>query len=441
MKDQLNKMDPLSRRKFAAGTASAAFGLSLMPTLETAMAQSGSVGKAKHLIYFYMGGGMTHIDSFDPKPEAPSEYAGPIGSIGTNVDGIRLGAYFTNLAKKADKLAIVNSLNGKTGAHDGGRYWMLTGYQKRATIVHPEMLAWKQEFHNKNDSSDSAMPKSFIIGGGGLPGAGFFGPSHAPLPIGDPNRGLPNSASPTGDQSREEKRMDALATFNEAFTSKFKTREVKAYNEYYDNTMKFLKSDELEVFDLSKEPDAERQKFGMGRMGQGALLAARLVEKGVGGVRVGGAGSCDNHGNIQTSFQGPANTLDQALSALIDRLEASGKLDETLIVVGTEFGRTPKINANAGRDHYPRCFSGLMVGGGVVGGQVYGKTDVRGVSVEENPVSPEDYNATIATALGIPLDKIVFAPSGRPFLIAGHTEDTATKEVIPVGKPIMPFFG
>ncbi|MEM7147655.1 MAG: DUF1501 domain-containing protein [Verrucomicrobiota bacterium] len=226
MKDELKKMDPLSRRQFAVGTATAAFGLSTMPLVDNVMAQSGNVGKAKHLIYFYMGGGMTHIDSFDPKPEAPSEYAGPIGSIGTNVDGIRLGAYFERLAQKADKLAIVNTLNGKTGDHSGGRYWMLTGYQKRATIVHPEMVAWKQKFHGSPEGT--VMPQSFVLGGGALPGAGFLGPAYSPLPIGNPASGLPNSKSPTGDMSRDEKRMEALDTFNQAFTGKFKTTEVNS---------------------------------------------------------------------------------------------------------------------------------------------------------------------------------------------------------------------
>lgn len=437
MKDELKKLDPLSRRSFAANTAKAALGLSMMPVVDRAMAANGSAGKAKHLIYLYMGGGMTHIDSFDPKPDAPSDIAGPIGSIGTNVDGIRVGSYFPRLAKMADKLAIVNTLTQKTGAHDGGRYWMLTGYQKRATIVHPEMAAWKQRFHGPNEESN--LPSSFVVGGGALPGSGFMGPAYAPLPIGDPNRGLPDSMSPV-ESSREKKRMEALNTFNRSFESKFATREVEAYSEYYDNTMSFLKSDDLDVFDLSKESNAERQKFGMGRMGQGALLASRLIEKGVGAVRISGGG-CDNHQNIQTAFQGPAQSLDNAMSALIDRLQAIGKLDETLIVVGTEFGRTNKINANAGRDHFPRCFSGVMAGGGIVGGQKYGKSDKNGYAPEENPVTPEDYNATIAMALGIPLDEIVFAPSGRPFLVAGHSEDPKTKKVIPDGKPIMPFFG
>lgn len=436
MKDQLNRLDPLSRRQFAAGTAKAALGLSLMPILDRAVAASGNVGKAKHLIYFYMGGGMTHIDSFDPKPG--SETQGPIGVIDTNVAGIQMGEYFPQLAKRADKLAIVNSLTQKTGDHDGGRYWMLTGYEKKATIVHPEMAAWVQRFKGRSESTQ--LPASFTIGGGVLPGAGFFGPAYSPLPIGDPARGLPNAKAPESVQgSREKSRLEALSVFNESFTRKFSTDEVKAYSEYYDNTLAFLQSKDLEVFDLSKEKQEDRAKFGMDRMGQAALLAARLIEKGVGSVRISGGG-CDNHDGIQNAFQGPATSLDTSLSALIDRLAANGKLAETLIVVGTEFGRTPNINQNAGRDHFPRVFSGLMAGGGIVGGQKWGKSDSKGYAVEENPVTPQDYNATIATALGIPLDEIVFAPSGRPFLVAGHKEDPKTKKIIPEGVPIMKLF-
>jgi uncharacterized protein (DUF1501 family) len=283
------------------------------------------------------------------------------------------------------------------------------------------------------------LPTSFIIGGNALPGAGFFGPSYSPLPIGDPRRGLPNSTSPVP-KERATKRTGSLETFNKAFESKFNTTEVTAYTEYYDNTLSFLKSKDLEVFDLTKVPDAKRQTFGMDRMGQGALLASRLVQKGVGAIRIDGGG-CDNHEDIANSFQNPATSLDTSLSALLDELQAIGKLEETLIVVSTEFGRTPIVNVNAGRDHFPRCFSALMAGGGIKGGQKYGKSDAKGYSVEENPVRPEDLNATIATALGIPLDKVIYSPSGRPFLVAGHVADPKNpNNVLPEGKPIMKFF-
>jgi uncharacterized protein (DUF1501 family) len=438
MKDTLKKLDPLSRRDFAANTARTALGLSLLPVIDSAMAQAGKGGKAKHLIYLYMGGGMTHIDSFDPKPDAPSDVRGPIGSISTNVDGIQVGAYFEKLAKRADKLAIVNTMTQQTGDHDGGRYWMLTGYKKVATIVHPELAAWKQRFHGPNTVSE--LPTSFIVGGGALPGAGFMGPAFSPLPIGDPDRGLANAKSPV-DGGRNEKRIASLETFNKAFEAKFATQEVTAYTEYYDNTLSFLQSKDLEVFDLSKVDRAKREAFGMNRMGQGALLASRLIQKGVGAIRIDGGG-CDNHEGIQQAFQGPATTLDTALSALLDELEAIGKLEETLVVVSTEFGRTPIVNVNAGRDHFPRTFSAVMAGGGIKGGQKYGKSDAKGYAIEENPVRPEDFNATIAMALGIPLDKVVYAPSGRPFMVAGHKADPKDPTIVlPEGKPIMPFFG
>ncbi len=437
MKDDLKKLDPLSRRQFAARTAWTALGVGLYPALDSAIAQNRIGGKAKSLIYIYMGGGMSHIDSFDPKPEAPSEVRGPIGSISTNVPGIQMGAYFPNLAQRADKLAIVNSMTQQTGDHGGGRYWMLTGYKQRATIVHPEMGPWIQRFHGKNTKSN--IPTLFNVGGGSLPGAGFMGPAYSPLPIGDPSRGLSDAKSPVPG-SRQQKRMEALDTFNRSFLDKYNTTDVEAYSQYYDNTMEFLQSEDLDVFDLKKEPQSERSKFGSGRLGQGALLASRLVEKGAKYVRINGGG-CDNHQMIESAFQRPANELDTAFSALLDRLESKGLLDETLIVVGTEFGRTPVINANAGRDHFPRCFSSAMAGGGIRGGQIYGKSDGRAYAIEENPVTPQDFNATIATAMGIPLDEIVFAPSGRPFLIAGHVQDPKTKAILPEGKPILPFFG
>jgi hypothetical protein len=426
------KLDPLSRRRFAENTAKAMLGLSLVPAVDRAIAAAPQ-GKAKHLIYLYMGGGMTHIDTFDPKPG--SETQGNTGVISTNVDGIQLGEHFQKLSKMADKIAIVNSLNQKTGAHDQGRYWMLTGYQQKATIVHPELGPWMQKINGKMSEQ---LPHSFIIGGGGQPGAGFMGPSYAPLPIGDPTRGLPNSMSPA-EGSREKKRLEALDTFNRSFTSKFQSDDVKAYTEFYDNTMEFLQSEDLEVFDLAKEKQETRDLFGNSRLGQAALLATRLIEKGAGYVRL-NSGGWDMHNNIDQALTGRVGELDNTLAALLITLEAKGLLKDTVIAIGTEFGRTPNINANAGRDHHPRCFSGMIAGGPIVGGQKFGKTDAKGYAVEEDPCSPEDFNATIAMALGIPLDKLVFSPSGRPFLVAGHTLDPKTKEIVPDGKPIMKFF-
>lgn len=436
MKSHLNSLDQLSRRQFVERTAKAMLGVSLLPGLDTAIAQ-GKGGKAKHIIYMYMSGGMTHLDTFDPKPG--TENGGKTGVAKTPVPGIVLGEFLPGLAERFKDIAVVRSLQQRTADHRGASYWMRTSYERRATIVHPCLGAWGQRLLGKMHPT---LPDSVLVGdAGGHPGAGYLGPSYAPLPIGDPNAGLPNSAIHTSiDEKTFNRRLDMMETFNRGFGSKFKNEEVAAYNEFYDNSLSLMKSDELEVFDLAKEPQEKRDRYGQNRFGQGLLLAKRLVSKGIRYVEV-IKGGWDMHndlwgGTIQTN----AGELDQAISALIDDLKAEGLFEETLLVLTTEFGRTPRINANAGRDHHSLCFSGFLAGGGIVGGQVYGKSDDLGHAPAENMVEQKDFNATIATACGMPIDQVIYSPSGRPFMVAGHKENRDTKEILPEGKPIMQFF-
>ncbi len=420
MKSTLNRLDPLSRRRFAERTAKAALGLSLLPAAETVLAAG--KGQAKHVIYLYMAGGMTHLDTFDPKPGAETQ--GQTGAVDTAVPGIKLSEYMPGLAERFKDVAVVRSFMQKTGSHGGASYWMQTGYQESAAIRHPNMGAWAQKLKGKLHPQ---LPDTVYVGGGIEPGAGFMGPAYAPLPIGSASRGLPNSKVPV-DQPRMDDRMKALKGLNEPFLKKFKSDDVKAYAEFYDNTLSFLQGEDLEVFNLAKEPKEKRDAYGNGGFGQGLLLARRLVESGVRFVRV-TQGGWDMHGDLWNRAPNAIGNIDRSVSTLIDDLKAIGKFDETLIVLTTEFGRTPKINARAGRDHHPRCFSGMLAGGGIQGGQVFGKTDKLGYSVEEDPCTPEDFNATIATALGLDLNERTFAPNGRPFLVGNK------------GKPIARFFG
>jgi uncharacterized protein (DUF1501 family) len=189
----------------------------------------------------------------------------------------------------------------------------------------------------------------------------------------------------------------------------------------YRDAVKLMTSEDLKAFDINQEPTDVREAYGDNGFGQGVLLARRLVENNVRFVEV-QLGGWDNHTNIFTSVADRGATVDRALSALIGDLEQRGLLDETLIVLATEFGRTPRINQNEGRDHYPRAFSGLIAGGGIKGGQAYGKTDESGSRVIENPVLVPDFNATIATALGLPVGHTLYSPSGRPFKVANNGE-------------------
>ncbi len=420
MKDDLLQLDSLSRRSFAERTAAAALGLSLLPSAEEAIAAASSAGKAKHVIYIYMAGGMTHIDTFDPKPGADTQ--GQTGAIDTTVPGIKLSEYMPELAKTFNDIAVVRSLGQKTGAHGGASYWMQTGYQESPAIRHPNMGGWAQRALGKQHPQ---LPDTIYINGGG-PGAGFLGASYAPLPVADPTRGLPNSKFPVKNAELQA-RLDALEGLNDSFLKKYKTDDVQAYSDFYDNTLDFLQSKELEVFDLRKEKGETRQAYGNGRFGQALLLSKRLVKSGVRFVRVGNGG-WDMHGDLWNRAPGKINEFSRGVATLIDDLKAEGLFDSTLIVLTTEFGRTPGINANGGRDHHPRCFSAMLAGGGIRGGQVFGETDARAMGVKEDPCSVRDFNATIATALGLDLDKRIYSPGGRPFLIANR------------GKPIMQLF-
>ncbi len=431
MTNHLSRIDSLSRRNFVERTAKTSLGLSLVPAAGKVMGQTGS-GKAKHIIYMFMSGGMTHIDTFDPKPGADT--GGKTGAAPTPVAGEYLGEYLPKLAERFKDIAVVRTLLQKTADHQGASYWMRTSYQKRASIVHPCMGAWAQRLLGK---SHDTLPNSVVIGGdGGHPGAGFLGPTFAPLPLGDPSGGLKNSARfPSVDDERFQKRLASLDTFNQAFNSRFHTDEVGAYNQFYDDTLALMKSDELEVFDLSKESEATRQKYGMNRFGQGLLLAKRLVKQGIRFVEV-VKGGWDMHNDLWNIIPQRAGELDQAIAALIDDLKAEGLFDETLLVLTTEFGRTPRINENGGRDHHSLCFSGMLAGAGIAGGQSFGKSDDKGYAAKEDLVEQKDFNATIAKACGMPIDEVVFSPSGRPFMVAGHREDLRTRTMIPEGKPI-----
>lgn len=438
MKDQLNKLDQLSRRQFVARAAKTALGVSILPIGGANRLLAAGGGKAEHCIFFYMSGGMTHMETFDPKPG--TETGGKTKGISTGVAGVELAEFMPQLAQRFSDIAVVRSMTQKTGDHRGGAYWMRTSYEPRATIIHPSMGPWAQTLLGKKHDT---LPDSVVIGGGGEhPGAGFFGPALAPLPIGDPDKGVQDSAPYNGvSEDLFEKRLDLANTFDESFRRKFQTDEVKAYTQFYEETLKLMKSEDLSTFDLSLEEKYEEKaaRYGNTRVGKGAMLAKRLVSSGVRFVEV-VSGGWDMHNDLWDAIPTTGGQLDQALGSLIDDLKAEGLFEKTLIVVGTEFGRTPIINANGGRDHHPRVFSTMFAGGGIQGGQVYGASDDKGIAVKENPVEAKDFNATIAHAMGLDLNKVIYAPSGRPFLVAGHTRDPKTDGIVTEGLPIMELF-
>lgn len=400
--------DPFSRRYFMEMTAKLSFGLSLgVPFLpRNFKAQDGA--KAKNLIYIYLAGGMTHLDTFDPKKN--SGVMGNTEMLDTVVDNMKFGMHLKELSKHADKLAVINSMTSTNGAHEQGEYIMRTGYEKRATIVHPTIGPWAETLLGKRGE---ILPDSVLIGQS-TSNAGFMDPSLSPLPIADPSGGVPNTQLIV-EGERFERRMQMAQKLGQQFTEKFKYTGPKSYVEYYNQANRLLKSDALTAFDISGETN--RAEYGENRLGQGCLLARKLVESGVRVIEV-VSGGWDMHTDVSGGTADRLPELDVAVSALLKDLQERGLLESTLVAIGTEFGRTPDINMNAGRDHYPAAYSCVLAGGGIKGGTVYGETDGSGKKVKSNPVKPEDFLATIGHGLGLNQEETVYSPTQRPFTFA-----------------------
>jgi len=421
----ISRSDEWTRRRFMEGTAKTFLGVGALGLAARAGAASGPglnlpvhPGAAKHLIYLYMSGGMTHLDTFDTKPGHDNQ--GETRTIKTNVDGIRISEYLPSLAKQADKLAIVRSLTSTAGAHQQGNYLMHTSYEERATIRHPGLGAWALKFRGRLNPN---LPGSVFIGGDSRfnGGGGFFEPEYEPLAINDPNAGLQHSRLRGVDEETFGHRLDLASRLDADFQQRYDVKQVRAYTQMYDDAVRIMSSKDLAAFKLEEESESVRERYGNNSFGQGCLLARRLIEHDVRAVEV-SYGGWDMHTNVFVSAPERCAVLDQAMSALLEDLERRGKLDETVVVLTTEFGRTPRINQNAGRDHYPQAFSSVLAGGPFKRGLAYGATDEGAERVVENPVKIPDFNATVAHALGLPLEHIVYSPSKRPFTVANKGE-------------------
>ncbi len=421
MKTELNRMNEISRRELMLRTAKTALGVSMLPAGSALLNAAGTsgpgtpgFGKAKHVIFLWMNGGMSHIDTWDPKD---GETKGPTNPVKANAGSgnlDRLGGTMVNMAKVANKFSIVRSMSSKTGVHDQGTYVMKTGYEPRGTIVHPSLGAWASHFHGR--IKGVTLPDSVVVNSGNsYPGNGFFPTTMSPIPISNPETGLQNIRPSVAD-AQMKTRLDLMNEFDSSFRKKFQSDEVKSYTEFYDETIKLMKSEDLKAFDLSQEPANVREKYGRNSFGQGALLARRLVQSGVRFVEV-RFGGWDMHNNIDTALGTTAATMDSVFATLIQDLVDNGLFESTMIVMGSEFGRTPNINENAGRDHYPLAYSTVFAGGGVKGGFVYGATDKDGRRVADKQASPQDFVSTIGHAMGLPVDEVVMSPTNRPFTV------------------------
>lgn len=409
----------LERRQFIERCALGAFGLSVLPNLATGAESStgNGFGKAKRIIFLQVKGGMSHIDTFDPKV-GPTK--GPGDAIRTKAD-FQVTEYLPKTAQIANRISVIRSMSAKVGVHGPAQYFMRTAFTERNTIKHPNLGAWAQHYLG---SSHETLPSSACINTSPKNGNGFFPTAFSPIPILDPQKGLRNIKTRGGSEDLKE-RLALSEKLSSFFSARYPDQRVKSYREFYDNTLRLLRSKDLDSFDLTKEPVSIREKYGVNKFGQGCLLARRLVETGVRFVEVATDG-WDMHNNLQGEMEDLSPSFDQAYAALISDLDNRGLLDSTLVVLATEFGRKPNFNGN-GRGHYPICFSSVLAGGGVKRGFVYGSSDKEG-AYPDDPVTVHDLHATIGWAAGLPLKKVFQSDSGRPFVVGG----TKAKPVLPI---------
>ncbi len=437
----MKHLDSLSRRHFLAETAKSCFGLTIGGSMASMFQQSASAnslkhsltgsagGKAKHVIYLMMTGGMSHLDTFDPKPDAAADIRGTTRSINGKTPGIQLGHCLPKLAAMSEDISLIRNMTSTQGAHSQGQYFMRTGYTPRSSITHPSTGGWVNHF--THDATATLPGFISIHSGNEHPGEGFLPPHLSPLPITSAQEGLPNTSLARGvEQEQFEKRMQMRQLLDSKFDQSFAKGQssVRAYDAMYDAALKLMKSEDLQAFDLSQETKATQRLYGESNFGKGALLARRLIEHGVKFVDL-KLGGFDWHGDLEEQMESQLPVVDEVISGLLYDLKHRGLLDSTLVVVATEFGRSPKINQNSGRNHFPKAFSTMMAGGGIKGGFVYGETDQHGENIIGEKVDATNINATIGQAMGLPYDKVIYSPSKRPFSMGNRH-----------GKPILELF-
>ena len=377
-------------------------------------------GVAKSVIQIFLPGGMAHQESWDPKPYAPTEYRGPFGTINTSIKGVKFSQNLKHTAKIADKMTIIRSMAHGEAAHERGTHNMFTGYKPSPALQYPAMGSVVAHELGPNNNLPPyvcvpSVPNEFA-------NSGYLSSAFGPFAIGsEPSRGdfkVRDLNMPGGvDDSRFNRRRSLLETVDHHFRTIEESDALDSMDAFYQHAYKLISSQEArEAFNLKAEPEAVQSRYGMNTSGQRMLLARRLVEAGTRFVSL-TAGGWDHHDNIKNGIQGQMPPVDQAIAALISDLDERGLLDSTLVMVTSEFGRTPKINGTGGRDHWPRVFSVGLAGGGVQRGLVHGSSDALGGEPEEDMVGIQDLATTVYNQLGITGDKELMAPGDRPIEI------------------------
>ncbi len=378
------------------------------------------VAKADSVIHIFLPGGIAHQETFDPKPFAPVEYRGELGTLKTKIDGEVFSETLPQTAQMADKLTVIRSMTHGEAAHERGTHNMFTGYRPSPALQYPSMgSVVSHEFGPRNNLPPyvcvPSMPNIYA-------GTGYLSSSFSPFSLGaDPASGgfrVQDLNLPGGiDDSRFATRRHVLEAVNEHFAKKEKADGLAAMDTFYERAYSLLSSQKArEAFNIAAEPAPIRDEYGRNEAGQRMLMARRLVEAGVRFVAL-SYGSWDLHFNIAPNMRAQMPAFDQGFATLIRDLDRRGLLDKTLVMVSSEFGRTPKINQTAGRDHWPKVFSVVLAGGGTKKGFVFGASNATATEPERDPIGPEDLATTVYHQLGIVADKELMAPGNRPIEI------------------------
>ena len=418
----------ITRRDFLQIGLGGTMGLGLCDLLRLQANTQGKSQKGSNTkcILVWLDGGPSHYETFDPKPDAPSDIRGEFKSIPTSVPGIHFSEVVPNLAKVMDKSTIIRSICHKDPNHGGGNHYMMTGAPTPVPVAcgafvtfHPSygsMVSYERGIR-RGLPSYMSLPRMSRSGG-----PNFLGGQHAPFVIGgDPNGEsfrvrdvvLPKSISESRAKNRRELReqLDRLKRIQDPLAAD----PAITFDQFYEQGVDLVTSPQAQsAFDIHQESDTIRDQYGRNDLGQRLLMARRLTEVGVSFVTV-YYGGWDNHTNLFSRFKGSfMSKLDQGLASLIKDLHDRGSAENTMVICLGEFGRTPKINKDAGRDHWPHAMSVLMSGAGIPGGQIVGATDARGFYASDNVYSPEDFASSLYTKMGIDPTQTLYQSTGRP---------------------------
>lgn len=386
------------------------FTVFLLAMLTLTIPMANAAPHAKAVIQIWMWGGPSHLDTFDPKPDAGKDYCGPLDkAIETNVKGIRINAALPLLAQEADKYSIIRGMTHGSNAHETSAYMMQTG-REPGRLVYPSVGAVVSMFKGYDHGYKGIVPPYIVLtrSQGRFSEAGFLGLKYKPfITGGDPNRtpftveGIVARGISDARQQQRRKLLNDLDTLGNAMPG---NPQFKLFDNCEDQAYKMMFGKARELFDLSNESDEMRKRYGRNTFGQSCLMARRLVEHGVPYVTINYSG-WDTHKRHFETMKRKLPEMDQAMAALLQDLADRKLLDSTIVWWGGEFGRGPKVQWNSpwngGRSHYGKCFSVLVAGGGFKGGCVVGETDEHGENVIKRPVYPEDLIGSIYELLGI----------------------------------------